>query len=56
MSTVRGEQDRKLLGRLHASRDWGSDRRVGADTKQACGGQPEDQATREPLGAQNRTL
>jgi hypothetical protein len=56
MSTVRGEQDGKLLSRLHASRGWGSDGRVGADAKQTRCGQPEDPATRVSLGAQNRTL
>jgi hypothetical protein len=54
MSTVRGEQDRKLLSRLHASRDWDSDRRVCAEAKQTPCGQPENQARCEPMGAQNR--
>ena len=56
MSTVRGEQDRKLLSRLHASRDWDSDRRLGANAQHGRRGQPEDQATCESLGAQNRTF
>jgi hypothetical protein len=54
VSTVSGEQDRKLLSRLHASRSPGSERRVGADAKQARRGKPEDQATCESLGAENR--
>jgi hypothetical protein len=56
MSTVRGEHDRKLLSRLHASRDWESDRRLGANAQHARRGQPEDQATCESLQAKKRTL
>jgi hypothetical protein len=56
MGTVRGEQDRKLLSRLHASRDWDSERRVGANAKHGGRGQPEDQATCESLQAQSRTV
>jgi hypothetical protein len=55
MGTVRGEESRKLLSRLHASREWSSDRRVGADTKQARRGQPEYATTCESPGAQDRT-
>ena len=55
MSTVSGEQDRKLLSRPHARCDWGGDRRVGAHAEQARRGKPEDEATCVWPGAQNRT-